>query len=195
MWIQTIWAFCPKIGLHSSKCSMQLQQQVAEHPTSWLLYHTACSLQQIPNYVLRIKMWCTMLRQQLSWLQKNKQKKTQAKQGGEKHNSRAALQSRLYSSCCPVNPTPSPPLDHRPLGLFSSFKMTHIFTLCPPPPPLPLPWPVPKGSSAHGGQVSCRPLKNHGADVQGPKTMLRSSKQTRTCSHSDRCGRITQAHS
>lgn len=64
-------------------------------------------------------------------------------------------------------------------GLFSSFKMTHIFTPCPPSSsPFPLPWPVPKGSSAHGGQVSCRPLKKHASDVQGLKTMLNSSKQT-----------------
>lgn len=79
--------------------------------------------------------------------------------------------------------------------------MTHISflffffffqTLCPPyppppppAPPLPLPWPVPKGSSAHGGHVSCPPLKKHGADVRGPRTMLGSSKQTRTRMHSE----------
>lgn len=84
-------------------------------------------------------------------------------------------------------------LDHRCSGLFSSFEMTHIFSLCTPPAALPLPWPVPKGSSAHGCQVSCILLKKHNTDVQGPKTMLDSSKQTCTCSHSERCGCIVQA--
>lgn len=100
---------------------------------------------------------------------------------------RAALQ---FKSVCDH---PCPPLNHRCLGLFSSFEMTHIFTLCLPPAALPLPWPVPKGSSAHGCQVSCILLKKHGTDVQGPKTMLDSSKQTCTCSHSERHGCIVQA--
>lgn len=90
--------------------------------------------------------------------------------------------NRELFSLSNLEPLSSP--DHRPLGLFSSFQMTQIFTLCPPPAPFPLPWPVPKGSSAHGGQVSCRPLNKHGADVRGPKTMLGSSKQTRTCTQS-----------
>lgn len=84
-------------------------------------------------------------------------------------------------------------LDHRHLGLFSSFEMTHIFTLCPPPTTFPLSWPVPKGSSAHGCQVSCILLKKHSTDVQGLKTMLDSSKQTCTCSRSDHHGCIIQA--
>lgn len=54
---------------------------------------------------------------------KNKQKeKTQCK-GGTSIRATVFLLSN--------EPDPLSSRDHRPLGLFSSFKMTHIFTLCP----------------------------------------------------------------
>lgn len=76
--------------------------------------------------------------------------------------------------------------------VFQLWNDPYFYTV-PPPAALPLPWPVPKGSSAHGCQVSCILLKKHGTDVRGPKTMLDSSKQTCTCSHSECHGCIAQA--
>lgn len=122
-----------------------------------------------------------------NWAKKQTKQHTHAQM---KNNVMAALQSRLILFF-PSTPLLSWPQAFK--GCFPALKWPTFLHYAPPPPPFPLPWPVPKGSCAHGGLVSCRPLKKHGTDVQGPKTMLSSSKQTCTCTHLDGRGRITHA--
>lgn len=167
------------------------QRQAAEIPhTDFYISLSAASRKyQTVCHALRCGAQC----RSNNWAKKKhtqakKKKKSEDKQweGG------TSIKAVLFLLSNEPDPLSSPD-HHRTLGLFSSFKMTQIFTPCPPPTPFPLPRPVPKGSSAHGGQVSCRPLKKPGADVRGPKTMLSSSKQTRTCTHSDGRGRTAHA--
>lgn len=101
-----------------------------------------------------------------------------------KHNAKAALQSELYSSCCSMNPThPLSSPDHGSLGLFSSFKMTHIFLHCA---PLLLHHFLSLGlcQKVPLHMVARFPVGHWKSTVltyKAQKTMLDSSKQTRTC--------------